>query len=238
MRMARTIKQFYETNGYYVDSTFFQIFTYDFKYGNATALNDPNTVVISEQVSRKLFGNENPVNKAITIGMPYGNFTYTIKGVFNDEELKSHIPAHFFLSMRNSDIGTWVEQQTNWATNNIFHTYVKLKNGTNPVAFEKKLQPFIDNKAGTDLKALGISRQLFIQPLKSIYLHSDLENEIAANGNITYLYILGSIALFVLLIACINFMNLSTARSGKESERSRREKSNRRRKEIPGLPVP
>ncbi len=141
-----------------------------------------------------------------------------IKGVFNDEELKSHIPAHFFLSMRNSDIGTWVEQQTNWATNNIFHTYVKLKNGTNPIAFEKKLQPFIDNKAGTDLKALGISRQLFIQPLKSIYLHSDLENEIAANGNITYLYILGSIALFVLVIACINFMNLSTARSGKRAK--------------------
>jgi putative ABC transport system permease protein len=68
------------------------------------------------------------------------------------------------------------------------------------------------------MKALGISKKLFIQPLQDIYLHSDLDNEIASNGNITYLYILGSIALFVLLIACINFMNLSTARSGKRAK--------------------
>jgi putative ABC transport system permease protein len=212
-------KQFYETNGYYVDSTFFQIFTYDFKYGNAlTSLNEPNSVVISESVAQKMFGNENPVGKPINIGMPYGTFNYTVKGVFKDALLKSHIPAHFFLSMRNGDIGTWVEQQTNWATNNIFFTYVKLKEGSDPKSFGKKLQAFIDRRGGTDQKALGVSKQLFIQPLQDIYLHSDLDNEIAPNGNITYLYILGSIALFVLLIACINFMNLSTARSGKRAK--------------------
>jgi putative ABC transport system permease protein len=212
-------KQFYETNGYYVDSTFFQIFTYDFKYGNAlTALNEPNSVVISEEVAQKMFGNENPVGKPINIGMPYGTFNYTVNGVFKDASLKSHIPAHFFLSMRNGDIGTWVEQQANWATNNIFFTYVKLKEGANPIAFEKKLQAFIDKRGGTDMKALGVSKQLFIQPVQDIYLHSDLDSEIAPNGNITYLYILGSIALFVLLIACINFMNLSTARSGRRAK--------------------
>jgi putative ABC transport system permease protein len=120
--------------------------------------------------------------------------------------------------MRNGDIGTWVEQQTNWATNNIFFTYVKLKEGSDPTTFEKKLQAFIDKRGGVDMKALGVSKQLFIQPVQDIYLHSDLDNEIAPNGNITYLYILGSIALFVLLIACINFMNLSTARSGKRAK--------------------
>jgi putative ABC transport system permease protein len=120
--------------------------------------------------------------------------------------------------MRNGDVGTWVENQTNWATNNIFHCYVKLKEGANSKTFEKKLQPFINRRAGADLKALGVSRQLFIQPLQDIYLHSDLEGEIAPNGNITSLYILGSIALFVLLIACINFMNLSTARSLKRAK--------------------
>ena len=212
-------KQFYETNGYYVDSTFFRIFTYDFKYGNIlTALNDPNSVVLSEDVANKMFGNENPVGKAIDIGMPYGNFKYTVKGVFKDAEVKSHIPAHFFLSMRNGDVGTWVENQTNWATNNIFHTYVKLKSGVDPKTFKKKLQPFIDRRAGADMKALGVSHKLFIQPVRDIYLHSDLDGEIAPNGNITYLYIMGSIALFVLLIACINFMNLSTARSGKRAK--------------------
>jgi putative ABC transport system permease protein len=212
-------KLFYETNGYYVDSTFFQIFTYDFMYGNAlTAFMEPNSLVISEEISRKLFGNENPVNKLIVVGLPYGNFNYTVKGVFRDSKIKSHIPAHFFLSMRNGDVGSWVESQSNWATNNIFYTYVKLKEGTDPKLFEKKLQPFIDRRAGADLKAMGLSRQLFMQPLQDIYLHSDLDAEIAPNGNITYLYILGSIAFFVLLIACINFMNLSTARSMKRAK--------------------
>ena len=212
-------KLFYESNGYYVDSTFFQIFSYDFIFGNAqTALNDPNSIVISEQISRKIFGSENPINKSITVGLPYGDFSYTVKGVFDDSKIKSHIPAHFFLSMRNGDVGTWVENQTNWATNNIFHTYVKLKEGTNAVNFEKKLQAFIDRRGGKDQKEMGILRQLFIQPVTDIYLHSDLDNEIAPNGNITYLYILGSIALFVLLIACINFMNLSTARSLKRAK--------------------
>ncbi|HEV3221888.1 MAG TPA: ABC transporter permease [Puia sp.] len=212
-------KIFYETNGYYVDSTFFQIFSYDFLFGNAlTSLNEPNSIVISEQIAQKIFGNKNPVNKSITVGLPYGDFSYTVKGVFDDSKIKSHIPAHFFLSMRNGDVGTWVQNQTNWATNNIFHTYVKLKEGANAGNFEKKLQEFIVRRGGKDLKEMGILRQLFIQPVTDIYLHSDLDNEIAPNGNITYLYILGSIALFVLLIACINFMNLSTARSLKRAK--------------------
>ena len=212
-------KQFYETNGYYVDSTFFSIFSYNFKYGNIkTALDEPNSIVLSEEVSDKMFANENPIGKSINIGMPFGNFNYTVKGVFKDAGIKSHIPAHFFLSMRNGDVGTWAENQTNWATSNIFYTYIKLKAGVDPNVFEKKLQPFLERRAGTDLKAFGISKLLFLQRVPDIYLHSDLDYEIAPNGNATYLYILGSIALFVLLIACINFMNLSTARSGKRAK--------------------
>lgn len=216
---GKEMKQFYETNGYYVDSTFFRMFTYDFKYGNVnTALNEPNSIVLSETVAGKLFANENPIGKSINIGMPYGNFNYTVKGVFKDAGIKSHIPAHFYLSMRNGDIGGWADNQTNWATNNIFHTYVKLKAGVDPKSFAKKLDPFFDHRGGTDSKAMGISRKLFLQSVPDIYLHSDLDGEIAPNGNATYLYILGSIALFVLVIACINFMNLSTARSGKRAK--------------------
>ncbi|HWY36176.1 MAG TPA: ABC transporter permease, partial [Nitrosopumilaceae archaeon] len=81
-------KSFYESNGYYVDSTFFQIFTYDFIFGNSqTALNEPNSIVISNQIARKIFGNENPVNKSITVGLPYGDFIYTVKGVFDDSKI-------------------------------------------------------------------------------------------------------------------------------------------------------
>ena len=212
-------KQFYETNGYYVDSTFFQIFTYDFIYGNpGTALNEPNSTVISKELAGKFFGKENPVGKAILILTPFGEFNYTVKGVFNSEKSKSHIPANFFLTMRNNDMWNWVQNQTRWTTNNIFFTYVKLKNGVNAKAFEQKLKPFFDKNAGEAMKTAGISKTLFLQPVKDIYLHSAIGNEIGPNGNITYLYILGSIAAFILLIACINFMNLSTARSQKRAK--------------------
>jgi putative ABC transport system permease protein len=216
---GREKKQFYEPNGYYVDSTFLRLFTYDFLYGNSqAALDVPNTMVISEELAEKLYGPENPVGRLITIGLPFGNFDYTIKGVFRDKDRKTHIPAHFFLSMRNNDVGQWVDGQTNWATNNIFHTYIRLKSGVDVPAFQRKLNADIDRRSGPDLKAFGITRQLLLQPLASIYLHSNLDDEIAPVGNATTLNILGIIAAFILLIACINFMNLSTARSANRAK--------------------
>lgn len=212
-------KQFFETNGYYVDSTFFQIFTYRFVYGNGeTALSDPNSLVISKTMSQKYFGNDDPVGKPLLINTPFGKFNYTVKAVFDDSRYKLHIPANYFLSMRNNDMWNWVQRQTHFIGNSLFFTYIKLKQESNRQLFEKKLQFFFDKQTGTETKSAGISVGLFLQPLKDIYLHSSSGNEIAANGNITYLYILGSIAAFLLIIACSNFINLSTARSEKRAK--------------------
>ncbi|WP_221394003.1 ABC transporter permease [Dyadobacter sp. NIV53] len=211
-------KKFYEINGYYVDSTFFQIFDYHFKYGDKkTALNQPNSIIISEQVAAKLFGNIDPVDKIIKVVLPFGENNYTAKGVFETRN-KSHIPAHLLLSMNNNDVGQWVKGQTNWATNSIFHTYVKLAEGSNAETFESKLTGFLAKNGAQDMKELGFSKNLFVQPLKDIYLHSNYDFEISPNGNIRYLYIFGSVAAFLLLIACINFVNLSTARSEKRAK--------------------
>lgn len=210
-------KQFYENNCFYVDSTFFQLFDYEFIYGDpGKALQEPNSIVLSEQAATKLYGAQNPLDKVLTVGLPFGEYTYTVKGVFRNR-YKSHIPANVFLSMNNSDIGGWVKGQTNWATNNIFHTYVKLKDGSDATYFESKLNGFLNEKGGEDLKASGFNKTLFIQPLREIYLHSNYGYEIAPNGNVKYLYIFASIAAFLLIIACINFMNLSTARSEKRA---------------------
>jgi putative ABC transport system permease protein len=211
-------KQFFETNAYYVDSTFFRIFNYDLKYGDLrTALQEPNSIVISEAVATKFFGNENPVNNVLKVGLAFGDFNYTIKGVIRNTRNRSHIPANLLLSMNNGDVGGWVNTQTNWASNSIFHTYVKLKAGTSSQFFESKLNDFLNRNGGDDFKAAGFTKELFIQPVEDIYLHSDHGYEVAPNGNIKYLYIFTSIAAFLLLIACINFMNLSTARSEKRA---------------------
>ncbi|MCE7065635.1 ABC transporter permease [Dyadobacter sp. CY326] len=212
-------KQFYETNGYYVDSTFFQLFSYDFKFGDKeTALNQPNSIILTEDIAGKMFGNANPIDQVIQVNLPFATSTYTVKGVIKDDGKKSHIPAHLLLSMNNSDVGQWVKQQTNWATNNIFHTYVKLNAANDAAAFERKLDAFLKRNGAADFKAMELSKKMFIQPLQDIYLHSNFGFEIAPNGNVKYLYIFSSVAAFLLLIACINFMNLSTARSEKRAK--------------------
>ncbi|WP_103069591.1 ABC transporter permease [Aquimarina sediminis] len=210
--------KFYETNGYYVDSTFFKILTYDFKYGDASALNGPNKVVLSEKVAYKLFGDKNPLNEIIDIEIPYGTAKYTVTGVFRDNKYKSHIAANLLLSMKNTDIGEWVDAQEGLLGNNLFHSYIKLKKGTSIASVEDKLPEFVDRHIGDQLREIGFERHYFMQPLSDIYLKSDMMWEISANGSMTYIYIFSAIAAFLLLIACINFMNLSTARSQKRAK--------------------
>lgn len=212
-------KQFYETKGYYVDSTFFEVIDYDFLSGiKSNALKAPNSIILSASLSEKFFGEKDPLNQSLTIGLPFGDFDYTITGVFEDRDRKSHIDANFFLSMENNDIGNGVKRMTSWAANNIFYTYAKLKPNIDSKIFEAKLPAFFNKHGAADLKAMGVEKSLFLQPFKDIYLHSNIEYELGINGNITILYVFGSVAGFILLIACINFMNLATARSEKRSK--------------------
>ena len=182
--------KFYETKGYYVDATFFTIFTYDFKYGDPeTALNKPNTVVLSEKVANKLFGDINPVNKVIEIKIPYGTTKYTVGGVYKGDTYKSHISANLLLSMKNDDVGQWVDSQEGILSNNLFHTYIQLKKGSSVANVEKKLPDFVERHIGDRLREINFERQYILQPLQDIYLTSNMQWEISANGSMTYIYI-------------------------------------------------
>ncbi|WP_394748153.1 ABC transporter permease [Spongiimicrobium salis] len=210
--------EFYENNGYYVDARFFEVLTYDFKYGNAvTALNAPNTTVLSEAVATKLFGESNPIDRSIAIETPFGIEQYTITGVYRST-YKSHINANFVLSMENSGVGQWVNAQEGLLGNNLFHTYLKLDKNSSKNQFEEKLPAFVDRHLGEQLSELGFERSYHLQAIADIYLKSNMMWELSQNGSMTYIYIFSAIALFLLLIACINFMNLSTARSEKRAK--------------------
>jgi putative ABC transport system permease protein len=215
-----TAKSFYETKGYLADSTFFRIFTYDFIEGNAaTALSSPNTIVLSEEIAKKIFGKQGALNKTIHISSSTnGDHDFLVTGVFKPINKPSHIDGGFFMSLMGGSIEGYMRDHANdLATNNMFYTYLQLKPGSDSKKLQAKFPAFMDKYASKDLKAMGFDKKQFLVALKDIHLHSNMDQNVTPPGSMTYLYILASIALFTLIIACINFMNLSTARSSKRS---------------------
>lgn len=210
---------FYENKGYLTDPGFFRFFQYHFTEGDPnSALNLPNTVVLSDKIAAKLFGNQSALNKVIHISSSTnGESDVTVTGVFKSETRPTHINGQFFLAYRGGEMERYVNRQPGLAYNNMFFTYLKLKKGTDAAQLQSKFPAFINKYAGDDLKAAGFSKKQFLVALPDIHLRSGMEENVTASGSVTYLYILGSVAIFSLLIACINFMNLSTARSARRA---------------------
>jgi len=211
------VSSFYESKGYVADSTFFQVLTYNFKEGNPiTALQNPNSVVISEAIAKKIFGKESAINKLVHISSSsIGDFDFNVTGVFSPSSTPSHIDAEFIISAGNARAS--FDRPDDLASNNMFYTYLMLKPGADAKKLESKFTAFIDKYAAEGLKAMGFYRKQYLVSLKDVHLYANTKSNVTPNGSLTYLYILGSIAVFTLLIACINFMNLSTARSSKRA---------------------
>ena len=198
----------YEDKGWFVESSFFDVFPLKFTKGDpATALTEPGTVVITEELARKYFNNEDPVNKTLYIDKD----TFAVKGVL------AKLPEHFHLNFRYlmslPSAGIAKERMERWTWHQ-FYTYVKLKPGANVQQLQDKLQAHMKKEISPTLTQAGFTFLPFFQPLKDIHLNSsDFIYDNAVRGNQTYVKALTIIALFVLVIACFNFINLATARS-------------------------
>jgi putative ABC transport system permease protein len=178
---------------------------------------NPNSIVISDAIAKKIFGRESPINKTLFISSStIGDGTYNVTGVFKPAPNPSHIDARFILSAGSASSNGYFSQN-NLATNNMFSTYFLLKPGADAKKLEAKFPAFIEKHAAEGLKALGFYKKQFLTAVKDVHLYANTTSNVSPSGSVTYLYILGSIALFTLLIACINFMNLSTARSSKRA---------------------
>lgn len=209
-------KIFYEPNGLIADSTLFEVLTYEFTEGNpAKALTDANTVVISESLSTKLFGNESALDKSILISQGGPEINFKITGVFK-ENSKSHLKANFFVSMLSSGWAEYMRSDATaneWAGQNFVPSYVRLVNGHDKKDVERKMNDLLMKYGAKGMKAMGMKKTLALQPVKDIYLKSDF----GRSPRVNYIYVIASIAFFILLIACINFMNLSTAKATKRA---------------------
>jgi putative ABC transport system permease protein len=210
---------FFETKGFMADSSFFQLFDYHFIEGDPHAsLMQPNTIVLSEEIAQKIFGNTPALDKMIHVNSnTNGPGDYRVTGVFRPGNEPTSIDARFFLSLSSPGFGNYVRTTTDFASNNMFFTYLLLKEGTDAKALQAKMPAFVEKYMRKDLAAAGFNKEQFLVPIKDLHLRAGFDSDVIKSGNLVYLYILGSVALFILLIACINFMNLATARSAKRA---------------------
>jgi len=213
-------KTFLEPDGFIADPSFFKLFSYHFIEGGADdALSGTNTIVLSEAIAKKLFGDSPALNRVIRVNSnTNGEYDFKVTGVFSADGRPSHIKAAFFLSLSGGNVEkSVIKHGANFAFNNMFYSYLQLKHGADPARLESKFPQFIEKYAGNDLRNAGFYKKQFLIPLKAIHLNEVVTSNVTPPASRKYLYVLVSIAVFTLLIACINFMNLATARSSKRS---------------------
>lgn len=211
-----------EENVLYADPNFFQFWSTPLLKGDAeTCLSRPGTLVMDQTTATKIFGEEDPIGQMVVLD---NEFDYEVTGIYQDFPKNSHFHQNIMLTMLDRD-----ESKMNmWMSFN-FNTYLKLKEGFSPGDLEAKFPALIESKLGPEIKQFmnmsieefgenGNYAGMYLTPLTSIHLHSDKLGELEANGDINYVYIFSAIGLFILLLACINFMNLATARSANRAK--------------------
>src|SRR5579863_468895 len=179
-------KSFYETRGFLADSTFFSVFTYHFIEGDpSAALNNPNSIVLNDEIARKIFGNRSAFHKVIHVSSSTnGDNDFLVTGVFKPFDKPSHIDARFFMSMGGGKIADYIKQQEgDLATNNLYYTYLQLKPGPDFKRLEAKFPAFIEQYAGKKLQAVGFNKKQFLIPILKIHLNEDVKNNVTEGGS-------------------------------------------------------
>ena len=211
------VKGFYEKDVSFADPSVFDVLTIPFIEGNQkTALVSPFSIVLTKSAANKYFGNEDPLGKTLTISGIFGTEDYNITGVIKDYPKNSNMSFTMLGSYSTMEhYVSWIKQ---W-NNNTLATFVLLKPGVSPEQIDRQFKAFIKQYIPPDPQTGKQSDlQMYLQPIKDLHLYSsDIVYQTYRNnqGSISTVYIFSAIAFFILLIACINFMNLSTARSAK-----------------------
>lgn len=205
-------ERFFAEKAFRVDSTYFEVFSHSFLAGNPQdALRRPNSIVLTQSLAKRIFGGADPYQKTIRLD---NRTDMLVTAVLKDPPTQTHIPFDCLVSW-----STYPEARdlTQWIGGHIF-TYVLFPEGYQPQQLLDKFPAFYEKHMKSTFESLNGSFQLLLQPLTDIHLHSHLTWEAYPNGNMANLYIFGTVALFLLIIACINYMNLATAQSVRRAQ--------------------
>lgn len=223
IRRADILENTYEEGFVYADQAMLDILQVPMVYGSRKqALAQPNTIVLSRSKAEKFFPQENPVGKLLILNNDEKNLL-TVGGVMEDFPPNSHLPYHYLITMTGREF--WPGEQNTWNASN-YHTYILLQKGTDPLQLQNKLLSILDRYYLPSMKEGGVpnpekilkNASFYLQPVTDIHLKSDGIQDKLNHGDIRFVYIFGIIAAFILVIACINFVNLSTAKSANRAK--------------------
>ena len=213
----------YEQGFTYADQDMLEILQLPMVYGDrAHALSEPNSIVITKRKSDKYFPNQNPVGKLIILNNDK-NRIYKVGGVIENFPTTSHIHYDFWLTMTNYEL--WKGEQAGWGSSN-YYTYVLLKPGADAKKFESKLKlimtkyylPMLRENGNKEADQFAKNARFLAQPITDIHLYSYNIDDGLEKGDVRFVRLFGAIACFILIIACINFINLSTAKSANRAK--------------------
>lgn len=224
VRRADRAENMYEEGFAYADQEWLDILQPKFVYGDRShALDKPHTIILSKSKADKFFPEDDPLGKTLILDNDETE-PYTIGGVFEDFSTKSHLPFDFYMTLTGREFGEG--EQTNWYQSN-YYTYLKVKPGSDVEKLESKISESIVNhyilptmqEAGqADAEDFAKRLSIHLQPVKDIHLHSAGIRDRLNHGDIRFVWLFGTIAGFILVIACINFINLSTAKSANRAK--------------------
>jgi putative ABC transport system permease protein len=199
----------------YADSAFLGVFSFPLRQGDPrTALAEPSSIVLTETTARKYFGNRNPMGKTLHVLQGDSKLPLRVTGLLPDVPSNSHLQFPFLISFKT--LNQWMELSQpldqNWGWND-FYTYLLLAPGVSAGKLESQFPRLLEKQKGDYFKNAGVREDFFLQPLPDIYLYSDLLGETGVNGNGRMVYFLLLIAFFIMAIAWVNYINLSTVKA-------------------------
>ena len=203
-------------NLFIVDTTFYDILTYDFIYGNPqNPLPHNKGIVLEKSISEKMFGKENPVGKTLSISTMMGKADFEVTSVYDKRSLLNHVNPDMVMLTTSPGWNDFFNQfNNNWIGNNLVVTYLKLYPGSDPDVVDSKIHELLLTYGGEMMKETGLNKEMDLQPIEDIHTSQGYMIDVYESINPVFIHVLIIIGILILILACVNYINLSTAKAG------------------------
>ncbi len=213
-------ESYYIEHGYVADSTFFDLFEYDIIAGNSQKpFIHSNAVVLEKEWAEKLFGDANEaIGKMVSLSTLLGKTDFEVAAVFDNSSILSHLSPSFLISTQNAPYAQFFARfSNNWVGNNLVFTYLELTPEADPIAVNEKIHQIFLANGLEEMKAMGASKTMTLQPVEDIHTSAGFQMDIQNKTDLTFIKVLITIGILILVLACFNYVNLSTAQAGRRS---------------------